>query len=88
MPVDRRLLDVLCCPATGVPVHRLDRDELKRVNAAITAGKVRNVGDELVLDPLQEALVTDNGERIYPIEDGIPIMLEEKAILAKTLDEA
>jgi uncharacterized protein YbaR (Trm112 family) len=32
-----------------------------------------------VIDPLNEALITDDGKRIYPIDDGIPVLLEGEA---------
>ena len=37
---------------------------------------------------LSEALVTTNGTTIYTVEDGIPIMLEDRAIPAIQFDDA
>jgi uncharacterized protein YbaR (Trm112 family) len=85
VPIDRKLLDILCCPATGVPLQVVRKDQLQRLNAVIAAGKVRYLNDEPVDAPLQEALITDNGERIYRIDDGIPIMLEDRAISGRIL---
>lgn len=85
MPIDRKLLDILCCPATGVPLEPLRKDRLQRLNAMIAAGEVRYMNDTLVDTPLQEGLITENGERIYRIDDGIPIMLEERAISGRVL---
>lgn len=85
MPIDRKLLDVLCCPATGVPLQPLRKDQLQRLNAMVSAGEVRYLNDGPVDAPLQEALITDNGERIYRIDDGIPIMLEDRAISGRIL---
>ncbi len=85
MPLDRRLLDILCCPVTKVPVRPLRPDELARVNAEVRAGRLLHANDEPVAAELQEALVTENGERLYPVEDGIPIMLEERAIGVRDL---
>lgn len=87
MAIDRKLLDILCCPVTGVPVSPLRKDKLQRLNALIAAGELRQYNDEPVAGPLQEALITDNGERIYRVEDGIPVMLEELAIPAQALRE-
>ena len=36
--------------------------------------------------PLSEALITNNGNMIYRIDDGIPIMLEDQGIAADQLD--
>ncbi len=85
MPIDRKLLDILCCPVTGVPLEPLRKDQLAALNELIAAGEVRDYGDNVVTDLLQEALITENGERIYRIDDGIPIMLEEKAIPGQLL---
>lgn len=86
MALDRKLLDILCCPVTRVPVRPMARSELARLNAAIKEGRVTQADGETVSNPLKEALITENGERIYPVDDGIPVMLEERSIAAKTLD--
>ncbi|HEX5514866.1 MAG TPA: Trm112 family protein [Gammaproteobacteria bacterium] len=85
MPIDRKLLDILCCPATGVPLEPLRKDQLAALNTLIAAGKAHYFNDDVVTTPLQEALITENGERIYRIDDGIPIMLEERAIPGRIL---
>jgi len=85
MAIDRKLLDILCCPVTGVPLEVLDKDRLNKLNARIAAGEVRYISDEPVEQPLQEALITENGERIYRVDDGIPMMLEERAIWGRWL---
>lgn len=85
MALDRKLLDVLCCPVSKRPVYPLTHDQLARVNEAVAAGGLRYLDDSPVIEPLAEGLVTDNGERIYRVDDGIPIMLEERAIGAGDL---
>ena len=56
MPLDPRLLAILCCPAEhqGVPCH----------------------GD---LEELPEGLKCRTCGLLYPVEDGIPVMLQESA---------
>jgi uncharacterized protein YbaR (Trm112 family) len=39
--MDKRLLDILCCPVTKVPVRPLARGELDALNKAITGGGVQ-----------------------------------------------
>ena len=85
MPLDRRLLEILCCPVTKVPVRPLRPDELARLNAEIRAGHLHQGDDSPVTGELNEGLVTENGERVYPVEDGIPIMLEDRAIGVRAL---
>lgn len=85
MAVDRKLLDILCCPITRQPVEPLSRDRLQRLNTQIKAGEVKFADGTPVEGPLQEALITTNGERIYPVDDGIPVMLEERCISTRSL---
>lgn len=85
MALDRKLLDVLCCPISKIPVRLLNREELRRVNEAIAAGQLRHLDSSTVEAPLAEGLITDNGERVYRVDDGIPIMLEERAIPVRSL---
>lgn len=86
MPVDRKLLDILCCPTTKIPVRPLTKDQLQRINTAIEQGELKYFDETRVEQQLKEGLLTDNGERVYRVDDGIPIMLEEQAIFVKPLD--
>ncbi|MGB5689165.1 MAG: hypothetical protein WBM45_07800, partial [Woeseiaceae bacterium] len=58
----------------------LKKDKLERINAAIAAGELTTHEGERRTEPLAEALVTDDGKRVYPIDDGIPVLLESEAI--------
>jgi len=80
MSIDARLLEILCCPATRVPVRKLETAALKTLNQAISAGSVLNVDGSSVTDSVAAALITQDGKLIYRIEDDIPVMLAEEAI--------
>ena len=80
MPIDPKLLDILCCPVSKQPVFPLSEETLATVNAAIAAGQVIQADDTIVETPLSEGLITKNKQRIYRIDDGIPVMLEEESI--------
>ena len=86
MAVDRKLLEILCCPVTRAPVERLPPAKLGAVNEAIRGGNVKFADGSPVEAELAEALVTANGTTIYTVEDGIPIMLEDRAIAAIQFD--
>ena len=86
MPVDRKLLEILCCPATRVPVERLPSAKLQAVNDAIRAGSVKFADGSPVEAELAEALITANGTTLYAVEDGVPIMLEERSIAALQIE--
>lgn len=83
--MDKRLLDIICCPVTRLPLEVLDAERLSRLNAAIAAGSVRNHADQHLAGALGEALVTRDGRLAYPIRDGIPILLEDECIDLKQL---
>ena len=86
MPLNQSLLDILCCPSTKIPVKPLCGEAIDQLNELIRQGNLSYVDDTKVEAPLDEALVTTNHELIYRIDDGIPVMLEEKAISADILD--
>jgi uncharacterized protein YbaR (Trm112 family) len=80
MPVNGKLLEILCCPVSKTPLTVLGRQKLDKLNKAIENGEALYVGGEKVMHPLQEGLITEDGKVIYPVQDDIPILLEEKGI--------
>ena len=78
--MDRTLLDIICCPVTRLPLEQLESERLAQLNTAISAGAVSDQTEAPLADPLEEALVTRDGRRVYPVKDGIPILLEEACI--------
>lgn len=71
---------MLVCPRTRQPLRLATAAELAAVNAAITAGSARNRGGDPVDRQLESGLVPTSGEALYPILDGIPILLSAAAI--------
>ena len=59
------------------------RERLDQLNAAVAAGYVRYADGAAVEAPLEEALVTTDGRTVYRIDDGIPVMLVDRAIATK-----
>lgn len=83
--MDKKLLAILCCPVSHQPLSLAKRDLLKRLNAAIEAGELRNRDGNPLPAALDEALVTDDGKRLYPVKDGIPVLLEGESISVDAL---
>ena len=78
--MDKRLLTILRCPVTHKGLTLAGRDMLERVNAAIASGAVSNRDGSLLSEPLGEALVTDDEKLVYPVANGIPVLLEGESI--------
>lgn len=78
--IEPELLEILVCPETKQPLSVAAPELLERVNGAIERGTVANRGGETVMDPLTAGLLREDGEVLYAIRQGIPIMLIDDSI--------
>ncbi|MEO8808739.1 MAG: Trm112 family protein [Rhodanobacter sp.] len=85
--MDKRLLDILCCPVSKTPVRLLGEKALKALNDAIRAGEVVTVGGAPVTATIGEGLITADQKVIYRVQDGIPVMLPEEGIGTTQMNE-
>lgn len=78
--MDRKLLDILCCPASKQPLDLLNAAELAAINAVVgQSGLPRNDGS-LQSEPLKEGLITRDHKLVYRIDDGIPVLLVDESM--------
>ena len=84
--MDRKLLDILVCPASRQPLAMLEPAGLEALNRAIAAGGVKRSDDTAQAEPLREALVTRDRRTVYRVDDGIPVLLAEEAIATAQVD--
>ena len=78
--VSSELLEILVCPETKQPVALASAEVLEAVNARVRDGSLRNRGGQPVTQEVQEGLVREDGHVLYPVDDGIPVMLVEESI--------
>jgi uncharacterized protein YbaR (Trm112 family) len=78
--MDRKLLDILCCPASKQPLALLNKAELKALNEAVAVGGLKRVDGSLQSAPVKEGLITRDHQTVYRIEDGIPVLLSDEGI--------
>ena len=84
--MNKRLLSVLCCPVTHKGLSVVRPDHLKKINTAIGEGRLANRDGAILSKTLKEALVTDDGKIMYPVNDGIPVLLEGASVALNQLD--
>ncbi|HAI59392.1 MAG TPA: hypothetical protein DCM32_05890 [Xanthomonadaceae bacterium] len=84
--MDRTLLDLLVCPATHQPLHRLDAAQRERVNAAIARGELKRGDGRNETAALADALATRDGRSVYRVDDGIPVLLIDEALDTTAVD--
>lgn len=78
--MDKKLLTILCCPISHKGLKVAATGDLSRVNSAIEAGGLSNRAGKPLTDALDEALVTDDGKLLYPVHNGIPVLLEGESV--------
>jgi uncharacterized protein YbaR (Trm112 family) len=78
--MDKRLLAILRCPVTYKELALARGATLKEINAAIDEGKLSNRDGRVLDKRLDEALISDDGKVMYPVADGIPVLLEGESI--------
>jgi uncharacterized protein YbaR (Trm112 family) len=80
MSVNPELLEILVCPESRQPVKPAPAELIAELAKQVEAGTLRNRGGEKVEQPITEGLVREDGRVLYPVDDGIPVMLIEESI--------
>ena len=74
------LLEILCCPETRQPVREAPAALVESVNRAIRDGSLNQSAGGEPAGVLDGGLVREDGKFLYPVRNGIPIMLIEERI--------
>ena len=84
--MDKKLLSILCCPITHKGLSLARDDVLGSINAAIAGGSLVNRDGSALSETLKEALITDDGKTMYPVDDGIPVLLEGESVAMEQIN--
>ena len=88
MSISPKHLIALRCPVTKRPLEVLGAEVLSRLNGRIVDGKITDNSGNPLTEQLTAALITDTGRTIYPIIDGVPILIESNGIAAVQVDDS
>ncbi len=80
--MDPEYLSILMCPKTRGTLRPASPEEVARANEVLSSGGPEDS------EPVEEGLVSDQGALLYPIRDGIPVLLASQAISLAPAAEA
>lgn len=80
MAIDRRLLDLLCCPLNRKPLRLATAAEIRQLQEAAGRGELVYAQQRNPASAPAEALLEPASGRFYPVLDEIPVLLPEEAI--------
>jgi len=82
-PIDPKLIEILVCPETKQSITPADAELIARLNTAGAEGKLVNRGGEKVEKQIDEGFIREDREYLYPVIEGIPVMLIDQGIPLK-----
>ncbi|HEX4149311.1 MAG TPA: hypothetical protein VHY20_10000, partial [Pirellulales bacterium] len=78
--ISPQLLAMLLCPAMRTPLELADDKLVQAINQRIARREIRNQAGEVAETRLDGGLLRSDLQGLYPIVDGIPILLVDEFI--------
>ena len=75
----QEFLDILACPTSKEPLQLVSSDQLKDINDTLSSRKYED-GSSIEITVVHEALYALDSKKMYIINEGIPILMPNKAI--------
>ncbi|NUQ64246.1 MAG: hypothetical protein HUU20_17390 [Pirellulales bacterium] len=78
--IEKELLEILVCPKSHEPLSVAEESLITTLNKKAAAKTLKNMAGQTVEASLEGGLVCEKERLLYPIIDGIPVMLVDEAI--------
>ena len=78
--INQKLLEIIVCPVSQQPLRIAEEQLIDRLNQAISAGRVKDRAGRPLTAPIQQGLIRQDGQVMYPIRDNIPVLLTDEGI--------
>jgi uncharacterized protein YbaR (Trm112 family) len=78
--LDQDTIAIIRCPVTRQSLRLAEETTIAKINQAIEAGTLQDQLGRVVKEPLSDGLVRQDGKVLYPVRDGIPVMLADEGI--------
>ena len=78
--ISSELLALLRCPQTKQALSMASAEQLAQVEAVRRTGKLRDHAGRAVLETISAGLVRADGALLYPVRNGIPVLLLDDAL--------
>ena len=82
------VLAILCCPEDRSALAPASESLVGEINSMIRSGRLRNRAGRAIEQPIDGGLTRAAGDVMYPILDGIPVLVKEEAISLEELRRA
>jgi uncharacterized protein len=83
--INKELLAILVCPLDRSPLSAADEQTIARVNRAIAAVRIKNRAGRAVEHAIADGLVRADKTLLYPVHNGIPLLVPDEAISLESL---
>lgn len=83
--MNSELLSILVCPETKAKLNFVSTDVLNKLNQLIIAHKLKNRAGVVIEQKIEAGLIRADNKILYPIRNGIPIMLLDEGIALDNL---
>ncbi len=78
--ISSELLALLRCPQTKQALSMASAEQLAQVEEVRRTGKLRDHAGRAVLETVSAGLVRADGALLYPVRNGIPVLLLDDAL--------